>query len=56
MLDLHQASQKFLSLIPCLASNEDVQVDGVDWMRELIDVPVASRVRVLTGTLFLLCI
>ncbi|XLS48151.1 hypothetical protein HN51_022509 [Arachis hypogaea] len=50
VLDLHQASQKFLSLIPCLASNEDLQPDDVDWIRGLIDdVSIASRVRVLTG-------
>ncbi|XLU81808.1 hypothetical protein S245_005228 [Arachis hypogaea] len=52
VLDLHQASQKFLSLIPCLASNEDLQPDDVDWIRGLIDdVSIASRVRVLTGFL-----
>ncbi|XP_029152054.1 tRNA nucleotidyltransferase cca2 isoform X3 [Arachis hypogaea] len=50
VLDLHRASHKFLSLIPCLASNEDLQPDDVDWMRGLIDdVSIASRVRVLTG-------
>ncbi|XP_057742480.1 tRNA nucleotidyltransferase cca2-like isoform X4 [Arachis stenosperma] len=50
VLDLHRASQKFLSLIPCLASNEGLQSDDVGWMRRLIDdVSVASRVRVLTG-------
>ncbi|KAL1295342.1 putative CCA tRNA nucleotidyltransferase 2 isoform X2 [Arachis ipaensis] len=52
VLDLHRASQKFLSLIPCLASNEGLQSDDVGWMRRLIDdVSVASRVRVLTGFL-----
>nr|XP_029146544.1 putative CCA tRNA nucleotidyltransferase 2 isoform X3 [Arachis hypogaea] len=52
VLHLHQASQKFLSLIPCLASNEDLQPDDVDWIRGLIDdVSIASRVRVLTGFL-----
>nr|XP_029145461.1 putative CCA tRNA nucleotidyltransferase 2 isoform X2 [Arachis hypogaea] len=52
VLDLHRASHKFLSLIPCLASNEDLQPDDVDWMRGLIDdVSIASRVRVLTGFL-----
>ncbi|RDX83799.1 hypothetical protein CR513_35248 [Mucuna pruriens] len=51
VLNLHQASHKFLSLIPCLASSEDVQVADHDWMRDLVDVPVSSRVRVLTGFL-----
>ncbi|KAL2949132.1 hypothetical protein AAZX31_20G161500 [Glycine max] len=51
VLNLHQASYKFLSLIPCLASSEDVQVVDHDWLRDLVDVPVTSRVRVLTGFL-----
>jgi len=55
VLSLHQASHKFLSLFPCLASDEDVQVVDHDWMGDLVDVPVYSRVRVLTGIVFLLC-
>lgn len=55
VLDLHRVSYKFLSLIPYLASSEDIQVVEVDWMRDLIDVPVSSRARVLTGALFFLC-
>ncbi|XP_061366581.1 tRNA nucleotidyltransferase cca2-like isoform X1 [Gastrolobium bilobum] len=51
VLDLHRASYKFLSLIPCLSSAEDVQIVDLDWMTDLIDVPVSSRVRVLTGFL-----
>ncbi|KAL9317743.1 hypothetical protein ACSQ67_014260 [Phaseolus vulgaris] len=51
VLSLHQASHKFLSLFPCLASDEDVQVVDHDWMGDLVDVPVYSRVRVLTGFL-----
>lgn len=54
VLDLHRSSNKLLSLIPCLASNEDVNLVGYDRMSELADVPVSSRVRVLTGTVFLL--
>lgn len=51
VLNLHQASHKFLSLIPCLVSSDDVQVVDHDWMRDLVDVPVSSRVRVQTGFL-----
>ncbi|KAK7270384.1 hypothetical protein RIF29_23478 [Crotalaria pallida] len=51
VLDLHRASHKFLSLIPCLVSNEDVQIDGHDQLTELIDIPISSRIRVLTGFL-----
>jgi len=42
-------------LFPCLASGEDVKVVDHDWMGDLVDVPVSSRVRVLTGIVFLLC-
>jgi len=55
VLNLHQASHKFLSLFPCLTSGEDDQVVDHDWMGDLVDVPVYSRVRVLTGIVFLLC-
>ncbi|MED6118205.1 hypothetical protein PIB30_000834 [Stylosanthes scabra] len=52
VLDLHRASKKFLSLIPFLASNENLQPDDVNWTIGLIDdVSVASRGRVLTGFL-----
>ncbi|XP_028782087.1 putative CCA tRNA nucleotidyltransferase 2 isoform X2 [Neltuma alba] len=50
VLELHQSSYKLMSLIPCLASNGDVNLD-VDWMRDLADVPLSSRLRVLTGFL-----
>lgn len=49
VLDLHRSSYKFLSLIPYLASGEDIQAADLDWMRDLIDVPVSSRARVITG-------
>lgn len=55
VLDLHRASYKFLSLIPYLASDEDIQAVELGWMRDLIDVPVSSRSRVITGEVFLLC-
>ncbi|BAU01140.1 hypothetical protein VIGAN_11030600, partial [Vigna angularis var. angularis] len=51
VLNLHQASHKFLSLFPCLTSGKDDQVVDHDWMGDLVDVPVYSRVRVLTGFL-----
>ncbi|KAF7820081.1 putative CCA tRNA nucleotidyltransferase 2 isoform X1 [Senna tora] len=51
VLDFHRASCKLMSLIPCLASNEDVSLVGADWIRELADVPESSRLRVLTGFL-----
>ncbi|CAI8604255.1 unnamed protein product [Vicia faba] len=51
VLDLHRSSYKFLSLIPYLASGEDIQAADLDWMRDLIDVPTSSRARVITGFL-----
>ncbi|KEH43581.1 putative CCA tRNA nucleotidyltransferase [Medicago truncatula] len=50
VLDLHRLSYKFLSLIPYLASGEDIQASNLDWMRDF-DVPVSSRARVITGFL-----
>ncbi|KAK4279735.1 hypothetical protein QN277_011463 [Acacia crassicarpa] len=50
VLNLHQSSYKLKSLIPCLTSNEDVNLD-VDGMRDLTDVRISSRLRVLTGFL-----
>ncbi|PNY03282.1 cca tRNA nucleotidyltransferase mitochondrial-like [Trifolium pratense] len=55
VLDLHRSSYKLLSLIPHLASGEDIQAVDLGWMRDLIDVPVSSRARVITGEVFLLC-
>lgn len=51
VLDLHRSSYKLLSLIPHLASGEDIQAADLNWMRDLIDVPVSSRSRVITGFL-----
>lgn len=54
VLDLHRSSYKFLTLIPYLASGEDIQAADLEWMRDLIDVPASSRARVITGEVFLL--
>ncbi|XP_022134377.1 putative CCA tRNA nucleotidyltransferase 2 isoform X2 [Momordica charantia] len=51
VVNVHQALEKFLSLIPILASKEEIQPNGVDWGVECADVPVTSRIRVLTGLL-----
>lgn len=51
VLSLHLAAEKFVSLIPLILSNEDVQILEVDWKREIIDVPVASKLRILAGLL-----
>ncbi|KAL4278703.1 hypothetical protein GQ457_03G031360 [Hibiscus cannabinus] len=51
VINIHKSLEKFLSLIPSLLSNEDVQVTEVDWGNEFVDVPVTSKLRVLTGFL-----
>jgi hypothetical protein len=55
VLDLHRLSYKFLSLIPYLASGEDIQASNLDWARDF-DVPVSSRARVITGEEFMLLV
>ncbi|CAI9786946.1 unnamed protein product [Fraxinus pennsylvanica] len=51
VLSLHFAAEKFVSLIPLILSNEDIQILVVDWKREIIDVPDASKLRILAGLL-----
>ncbi|CAA2942564.1 CCA tRNA nucleotidyltransferase 2 [Olea europaea subsp. europaea] len=51
VLSLHFAAEKFVSLIPLILSNEDIQILEVDWKREIIDVPDASKLRILAGLL-----
>lgn len=54
VINVHNAMEKFLSLIPFLASNENIQLSEVEWGKEFADVPVTSQLRVLTGMKFLL--
>lgn len=54
VINVHYAFEKFLPLIPYFASNEDVLLTEIDWEREFVDVPLASKPRVLTG-ITLLC-
>ncbi|XWS24807.1 hypothetical protein CRYUN_Cryun27aG0016400 [Craigia yunnanensis] len=51
VINVHKSLEKFLSLIPSLLSNEDIQLTEVDWGREFFDVPFTSKLRVLTGFL-----
>ncbi|PON45475.1 Poly A polymerase, head domain containing protein [Parasponia andersonii] len=51
VINIHHALKKFLLLLPSLASNEDFQLTEVDWASELVDIPVHSKLRVLTGFL-----
>ncbi|CAN4119650.1 unnamed protein product [Withania somnifera] len=51
VISLHTAVKKFVTLIPLLVSKENIQVLEVDWKRDTIEVPVASKLRILTGIL-----
>ncbi|KAL3643204.1 hypothetical protein CASFOL_014019 [Castilleja foliolosa] len=50
VMNLHIAAQKFLSLIPSLISDDNSQIEAVK-KKITIDVPVASKLRILTGLL-----
>nr|GLL44033.1 putative CCA tRNA nucleotidyltransferase 2 [Ipomoea trifida] len=47
---LHSVTQKLVSLIPFITS-KDIEIIEVDWKTETIDVPVASKRRILIGLL-----
>ncbi|XP_027149107.1 putative CCA tRNA nucleotidyltransferase 2 [Coffea eugenioides] len=51
VISLHIATKKFVSLIPFIVSKEDIQILEVDWKKEIIDVPFASKLRILAGLL-----
>nr|POE80472.1 isoform cytoplasmic+nuclear of cca trna nucleotidyltransferase, mitochondrial [Quercus suber] len=51
VVNLHSALDKFLSLIPFLVSEGNIQPIEVNWGRGLDDVPYPSKLRVLTGLL-----
>ncbi|EPS73121.1 hypothetical protein M569_01634, partial [Genlisea aurea] len=47
---LHVAADKFLSVIPALLkSDEDLQAVEVEWKRDVIEVPVTCKLRILCG-------
>ncbi|KAL0333916.1 UNVERIFIED_CONTAM: CCA tRNA nucleotidyltransferase, mitochondrial [Sesamum angustifolium] len=49
VVSLHVAAEKFVSLIPLIMSKDDLQFPEADWKRETIDVPIASKIRILAG-------
>ncbi|KAM5569752.1 hypothetical protein ABKV19_016987, partial [Rosa sericea] len=54
VINLHNALEKFLSLLPHFVPNGDVKLANVDLGREYVDVPLTlneSKLRVLTGFL-----
>ncbi|XP_057976428.1 tRNA nucleotidyltransferase cca2 [Malania oleifera] len=51
VIAIHHASEKFISLIPCVESNEGIKGADVFWGREIFDVPDASKLRILAGLL-----
>lgn len=55
VMSLHTVTRKFVTLISLLISKDDIQVLEVDWERDTIEVPIASKLRILTGNnIFLL--
>ncbi|XP_058204129.1 CCA tRNA nucleotidyltransferase, mitochondrial [Rhododendron vialii] len=52
VINVHNATEKLLSLIPLILSNPvDIKIAEVDWGRVTLDVPVASKLRILAGLL-----
>ncbi|OIT30577.1 PREDICTED: putative CCA tRNA nucleotidyltransferase 2 [Nicotiana attenuata] len=51
VISLHTATKKFVTLIPSLVSKEDIKVLEVDWKKDTIEVPIASKLRILAGLL-----
>ncbi|XP_043712467.1 tRNA nucleotidyltransferase cca2 isoform X2 [Telopea speciosissima] len=49
VVNLHKASERFISLIHCVESNEDIKLAKGYLGRETLDVPVDSRKRILAG-------
>ncbi|KAK1371817.1 tRNA nucleotidyltransferase cca2 [Heracleum sosnowskyi] len=45
---LHEAAAKFMTLFPLIISNDE-KIAEVSWKREIIDVPAASKLRILLG-------
>lgn len=45
---LHEAAVKFMTLFPLIISNDE-KIAEVSWKREIIDVPAASKLRILLG-------
>ncbi|KAL6962004.1 CCA tRNA nucleotidyltransferase [Sarracenia purpurea var. burkii] len=52
VINVHNATAKFVSLIPfILSDNDDIRISDLDWGRGILDVPVASKLRILAGLL-----
>ncbi|GAB2287286.1 hypothetical protein Dimus_021666 [Dionaea muscipula] len=51
VLNIHRASRKFISLLPFITSEKDVQNAELEWGKILIDVPAVSKLRVWAGLL-----
>ncbi|WOL11157.1 hypothetical protein Cni_G19918 [Canna indica] len=51
VMNLHVASQRFVSLIPLLESNKDLEFVEAELDEEFLDIPTSSKGRVLAGLL-----
>ncbi|XP_002266551.2 tRNA nucleotidyltransferase cca2 [Vitis vinifera] len=51
VVSIHCAVEKFISLIPFIESTESIQISEAEWGIEILDLPVTSKLRILTGLL-----
>ncbi|RVX07111.1 hypothetical protein CK203_030553 [Vitis vinifera] len=51
VVSIHCAVEKFNSLIPFIESTESIQISEAEWGIEILDLPVTSKLRILTGLL-----
>ncbi|KAK4440743.1 CCA tRNA nucleotidyltransferase, mitochondrial [Sesamum alatum] len=49
VVSMYVAAEKLVSLIPLIMSEDGLQFTEADWKRETIDVPIASKIRILAG-------
>ncbi|KAK3036015.1 hypothetical protein RJ639_031188, partial [Escallonia herrerae] len=51
VINLHNAAEKFVSLIPLVLSNEDMQNAEVNWKRDIVHAPISSKLCIQAGLL-----
>lgn len=49
---IHNTAEKFASLIPCFISSLNIDNVEADWEKEVIDIPLTSKLRVYAGWVF----
>lgn len=54
VMSMHLAAENFLSLIPSIIGDENLQTLEADAKKDIIDVPLTSKQRILIGEMILL--